>query len=292
MIETLPTQIETWLNLPLLTIGDSVLRSANLLSALALLLGSWWLAGAATRATHRAGHVSRLGQSNLYIVNRLLRYLIVGAGLIAALAALGVSFSKLAIVAGALGVGIGFGLQTIVNNFVCGIIILFEKSLRVGDFIELPNGLLGEVREINIRSTLIRTLDNADILVPNADFVSQQVNNWTLNDNIRRFSIPFSVAYGSDLAEVQRVVVAAAAAQPSALDRAPFLPAVLITSLADSGVEAILSVWTEGDWVKRPGQVKSDYTVAIYNALRAAQITIPFPQLDLHLAAEQAQRSG
>ena len=212
--------------------------------------------------------------------------------LLAALAALGVSFSKLALVAGALGVGIGFGLQTIVNNFVCGIIILFEKSLRVGDFIELPNGLLGEVREINIRSTLIRTLDNADILVPNADFVSQQVNNWTLNDNIRRFSIAFSVAYGSDLAEVQRVVVAAATAQPSALNRAPYLPAVLITSLADSGVEAILSVWAEGDWVKRPGQVKSDYTVAIYNALRAADITIPFPQLDLHLAAEQLNRTG
>ncbi len=292
MIENLPTQIEAWLNLPLLTVGESVLRGGNLLSALALLLGSWWLAGAVTRATHRAGRVSRLGQSNLYIVNRLLHYLIVGAGLIAALAALGVSFAKLALVAGALGVGIGFGLQTIVNNFVCGIIILFEKSLRVGDFIELPNGLLGEVREINIRSTLIRTLDNADILVPNADFVSQQVNNWTLNDNIRRFSIGFSVAYGSDLAEVQRVVVAAAAAQPSALDRAPYLPAVLITSLADSGVEAILSVWTEGDWVKRPGQVKSDYTVAIYNALRAAGITIPFPQLDLHLAAEQANRAG
>ena len=283
MIDTLSTQIEQWLNLPLLTIGETVLRGVNLLSALVLLLGSWWLARTVSRATHRAGQISRLNQSNLYILSRLLRYLIFGAGLLAALGALGVSFAKLAIVAGALGVGIGFGLQTIVNNFVCGIIILFEKSLRVGDFIELPNGLLGEVREINIRSTLIRTLDNADILVPNADFVSQQVNNWTLNDNVRRFNIPFSVAYGSDLAQVELVVLDAAKQLPSTLQRAPFLPAVLVTTLADSGVEALLSVWAEGDWVKRPGQVHSNYTVAIYNALRAAQITIPFPQLDLHL---------
>jgi len=291
MIDTLPTQIEQWLNLPLLTIGETVLRGANLLSALALLLGSWWLARTVSRATHRAGQVSRLNLSNLYILSRLLRYLIFGAGLLAALGALGVSFAKLAIVAGALGVGIGFGLQTIVNNFVCGIIILFEKSLRVGDFIELPNGLLGEVREINIRSTLIRTLDNADILVPNADFVSQQVNNWTLNDNVRRFSIPFSVAYGSDLAQVEQVVLEAAKQLPSTLQRSPFLPAVLVTALADSGVEALLSVWAEGDWVKRPGQVRSNYTVAIYNALRAAQITIPFPQLDLHLPGKSDAES-
>ena len=292
MIETLPQQLELWLNFPLLTIGETVLRSANLLSAVTLLLGSWWLARIVTRATHRAGQVSRLDQSDMYILSRLLRYLIVGLGLLAALAALGVSFSKLALVAGALGVGIGFGLQTIVNNFVCGIIILFEKSLRVGDFIELPNGLLGEVREINIRSTLIRTLDNADILVPNADFVSQQVNNWTLNDSIRRFSIPFSIAYGSDLEKVQQVVVAAAHGVASTIQREPLLPTVLITALADSGVEAILSVWAEGEWVKRPGLVRSNYTVAIYNALRAADISIPFPQLDLHLAAEQHIRTG
>jgi len=187
------------------------------------------------------------------------------------------------LVAGALGVGIGFGLQSIVNNFVCGIIILFEKSLRIGDFVELADGLLGEVREINIRSTLLRTLDNADIIVPNADFISSQVNNWTLNDDIRRFSINFSVAYGSDLEQVREAGLKAAEEVSITLKREGIMPDVLVTELGSSGVECILTIWAQGEWVKRPGWVKSRYLTAIYNNLRAAEIEIPFPQMDVRM---------
>jgi len=202
--------LQNWLSVPLLVLGDYTLRIAGVASAIGILVVSAILQRVLSRASAAAAKRSGAHDQNIYIVQRILKYIVYGVGLMLALSALGVSFNNLMLVAGALGVGIGFGLQSIVNNFVCGIIILFEKSLRIGDFVELSDGLLGEVREINIRSTLLRTLDNADILVPNADFISSQVNNWTLNDDIRRFSIHFSVAYGSDLEMVRQAGLKAA----------------------------------------------------------------------------------
>lgn len=275
--------LQNWLSLPLLVLGDYTLRSAGVASAIGILVVSAIVQRVLSKASAAAAKRSGAHDQNIYIVQRILKYIVYGVGLILALSALGVSFNNLMLVAGALGVGIGFGLQSIVNNFVCGIIILFEKSLRIGDFVELSDGLLGEVREINIRSTLLRTLDNADILVPNADFISSQVNNWTLNDDIRRFSIHFSVAYGSDLEMVRQAGLKAAEEVPITLHRENIVPDVLVTELGSSGVECILTVWAEGEWVKRPGLVKSQYLTAIYNNLRAASIEIPFPQMDVHL---------
>jgi len=276
-------QIEMWLTFPILTLDTYVLRIADLLSASSIILVSIVLSRLFTRASTLAAKRSRAQDQNIYVINRVMKYIIYGVGFLVALSTLGFSSDKLALIAGALGVGIGFGMQSIANNFVSGIIILFEKSLRVGDFIELPNGLLGEVREINIRSTLIRTLDNADILVPNADFITNQVNNWTLNDDIRRFSIQFSVAYGSDLELVKKAGLEAAEAVDLTLHQPNFMPKVLVRELANSGVECTLSVWTEGDLVKRPGQVTSDYLTAIYNSLAAHGLEIPFPQVDVHI---------
>ena len=275
--------LQDWLSIPLLQLDDYTLRIAGVASALGILIVSAIVQRVLSRASAAAAKRSGAHDQNIYIIQRVLKYLVYGIGLMLALSALGVSFNNLMLVAGALGVGIGFGLQSIVNNFVCGIIILFEKSLRIGDFVELPGGLLGEVREINIRSTLIRTLENADILVPNADFISNQVNNWTLNDDIRRFSISFSVAYGSDLEKVREAGLKAANEVPLTLHRENIKPDVLVTELGSSGVECILTVWAEGEWVKRPGLVKSQYLTAIYNNLREAGLEIPFPQVDVHM---------
>ena len=276
-------QLQDWLSITLLTLGDFSLRIADIASALAILLLGALLLRVVNKASSAAARRSGAHDQNIYIIQRVLKYIVYSVVVLLAFSALGVSFDNLMLVAGALGVGIGFGLQSIVNNFVCGIIILFEKSLRIGDFVELPNGLLGEVREINIRSTLIRTLDNADILVPNADFVSNQVNNWTLNDDIRRFSIQFSVAYGSDLASVREAGLKAAEDVIITLHRNDIKPDVLVTELGSSGVECTLTVWAKGEWVKRPGLVKSQYLTAIYNRLRESGIEIPFPQMDVHM---------
>ena len=276
-------QLQNWLSIPLLTLGDYTLRIAGVASALGILLLSALLLRILNKAASAAAKRNGAHDQNIYILQRVLKYIVYSVAILLAFSALGVSFNNLMLVAGALGVGIGFGLQSIVNNFVCGIIILFEKSLRIGDFVELPDGLLGEVREINIRSTLIRTLENADVLVPNADFVSNQVNNWTLNDDIRRFSIHFSVAYGSDLKLVREAGLKAASEVPITLQRADIMPDVLVTELGSSGVECILAVWAKGEWVKRPGLVKSQYLTAIYNRLRESGIEIPFPQMDVHM---------
>lgn len=276
-------KLEYWLALPVIQVGEFTLRLLDIGSAVGIIILTIFLSKVLTRAATLAGKRSRAHDQNIYVINRILKYLVYAVGIFMALSVLGFSFDKLAIIVGALGVGIGFGLQSIVNNFVSGIIILFEKSLRVGDFIELPNGLLGEVREVNIRSTLIRTLDNADILVPNSDFISNQVNNWTLNDDVRRFSIHFSVAYGSDLALVKKAGLEAANQVPMTIQRDKLMPDVLVRELANSGIECFLSVWTEGELVKRPGMVKSTYLTAIYNSLATHGVEIPFPQIDVHM---------
>lgn len=276
-------KIEYWLTLPIIQIGDFSLRLSDLASAMGIIIVTMIASRVLTRAATVAGKRSRAKDQNIYVINRVLKYLVYALGIFMALSVLGFSFDKLALIVGALGVGIGFGLQSIVNNFVSGIIILFEKSLRVGDFIELPNGLLGEVREVNIRSTLIRTLDNADILVPNSDFITNQVNNWTLNDDVRRFTINFSVAYGSDLSLVTKAGLEAANSIEHTLQRPNLMPAILVRELGDSGVECMLSVWTEGDLVKRPGLITSTYLTAIYNSLREHNLEIPFPQMDVHM---------
>ncbi len=226
---------------------------------------------------------SRISPTQLYTFNRIFSWAILAIGVLLSLGMLGLSTDKLMLVVGALGVGIGFGLQNIVNNFVSGIIILFEKSLRVGDFVELESGLLGEVKEINIRSTLIRTLDNADILVPNSEFINNRVNNWTLSDDERRFLIPFGVAYGSDPQKVQEVVLEEIKKVPFTLSGERREPSVVMTEFGDSSLDFDLVVWLKGDNVKRPGLVRSSYLLAIHKALIDNAIEIPFPQRDLHI---------
>ena len=276
--------LDDWFQLKLLEIGDYVLTVGELFGFLLIiavtLVLSRWLSRALTKVV---GSRSRISPSQLYTFTRLMSYSILVIGFLMALSSLGVSFDRMLLVAGALGVGIGFGLQNIANNFVSGIIILFEKSLRVGDFVELESGLLGEVKEINIRSTLLKTMDNADILVPNSEFINGRVNNWTLKDDERRFSIPFGVAYGSDTDKVIEIVTAAARELPLTFEKGDRQTFVVMKEFGDSSLDFALSVWVRGEAIKRPGLVKSEYLLAINKALVANQIEIPFPQRDLHL---------
>ncbi|TNF08595.1 MAG: mechanosensitive ion channel [Gammaproteobacteria bacterium] len=276
--------MDEWFQLKLLEIGDYVLTLGELFGFLLIiavtLVLSRWLSRALTKVV---GSRSRISPSQLYTFTRLMSYSILAIGFLMALASLGVSFDRMLLVAGALGVGIGFGLQNIANNFVSGIIILFEKSLRVGDFVELESGLLGEVKEINIRSTLLKTMDNADILVPNSEFINGRVNNWTLKDDERRFSIPFGVAYGSDTDKVIEIVTAAAKELPLTFEKGDRQTFVVMKEFGDSSLDFALSVWVRGEAIKRPGLVKSEYLLAINKALVSNGIEIPFPQRDLHL---------
>ncbi len=273
-----------WLEIELIKVGEYSLSVAELLSALLIVVVSLLLARYLGRALNRlAADRDRATASRVYTLTRLLSYAIILIGVLIALSTLGFSMDKLVLVAGALGVGIGFGLQNIVNNFVSGIVILFEKPLRIGDFIELDSNLMGEVKEIGIRATWVRTLNNADILVPNAELINGRLINWTLGDDYRRFAIDFGVAYGSDPSRVQDVVLAAVKDLPLTYIEKGREPAVLMTEFGDSSLNFSLMIWVTGDWVKRPGPVTSVYLIAIHDALEKNDIVIPFPQRDLHI---------
>ena len=175
-------------------------------------------------------------------------------------------------------------MQTLISNFVAGLIILFERSLKVGDFVELSTGLSGEVREINIRSTLITTNDNVDILVPNSEFVNSQVTNWTMRDTQRRVHIPFGVAYGTDKELVKTAVLEAAEeVKWSLLHDVNKQPQVWFVQFGDSSLNFELVVWLKPEAVKRPSAVQAAYLWEIETRLKKYSIEIPFPQRDLHL---------
>jgi small-conductance mechanosensitive channel len=201
-----------------------------------------------------------------------------------ALSSIGLNFRNLALVAGALSVGIGFGLQSIVNNFVSGLIILFEHSLRVGDYIELDTGLTGTVKAINVRSTLINTNDNIDIVVPNSEFVSTRLTNWTLGERILRVRIPFGVAYGSDKDLVKKAALEAAAEVSYTLTHMKGRePDVWLVEYGDNSLNFLLLVWVNRQGARRPTRTRSTYLWALETKLTEYGIEIPFPQRDLHL---------
>jgi small-conductance mechanosensitive channel len=205
------------------------------------------------------------------------------AGFVVALGLIGFSLDRLTILIGALGVGLGFGLQNVVNNFVSGLILLFERPIRVGDRIQLDD-LVGDVTRIGMRSSRVRTLDGIDLIVPNADFISSRVANWTLADRVRRLSLPVGVAYGTRPQRVIELLMGVARSHPEVLPSPE--PEVLFRAFGESSLDFELRVWTDGRLLYR---VQSDIAVAAYDALEQAGITIPFPQRDLHLRSVSAE---
>jgi potassium-dependent mechanosensitive channel len=211
-------------------------------------------------------------------VNTLLHYLLITVGFFIALGALGVQLRNFAIIAGALGVGIGFGLQNIVNNFVSGLILLFERPVRVGDTIVLGSEL-GVIEKIGLRSTVVLTLDRAEVIVPNADLVSEKVTNWTLTDPVARLIIPVGVAYGTRVSRVLDILREVAAMHPEVLPDPP--PQALFTGFGDSALDFELRVWVEE--LKLRLLVRSAMLAEIDRRFRDEGIEIPFPQRDLHV---------
>ena len=231
-------------------------------------------------------------QASLYTVSRLTHYAIIIIAVFVALSSIGLDFGKLALVAGALSVGIGFGLQSIVSNFVSGLIILFEHTLRVGDYIELDTGLTGTVKAINVRSTLINTNDNIDIVVPNSEFVTARLTNWTLGERVLRVRIPFGVAYGSDKDLVKKAAIEAAEEVPYTLTHIKRRrPDVWLVNFGDSSLDFLLTVWVNREGARRPTRTKAAYLWALETKLTEYGIEIPFPQRDLNLRSGFLQQA-
>lgn len=273
-------------DLPLMELGEVALTPGKLTLAISAFLVAWLVSALLRRGLRRFEEQSNDAnrRAAIYAVGRMVHYIALIVGAILALELVGVPASRFAVFAGALGVGLGFGLQAIFNNFVSGLILLFDRSLKVGDFVELESGVHGEVRDIQIRATRIVTNDNLDILVPNSEFVSGRVVNWTHRDVSRRMRIPFGVAYGSDKERVKQAALEAAAEVPFTLEQEGRRgPQVWLAGFGDSSLDFELVVWLTADAVKRPSAVRAAYNWALESALCRHQLEIPFPQRDLHI---------
>jgi small-conductance mechanosensitive channel len=218
-----------------------------------------------------------------YAASSLLNYIILAVGFVAGLGVLGVDFSKVSIMAGAFGVGIGFGLQGVVNNFVSGLILLFERPIHVGDIVEVGN-LQGTVRRIGIRASVIHTVAGADIIVPNSQLVTDKLTNWALS-----FGLPVGVNYGADPKKVIELLEQVARTHPDVLtDPAP---RALFMGYGESSIKFELRVWPTQfhQW----GQVRSDLAVAVFDAVKAADgMSFPFPQREVRLLRDPAPDSA
>ncbi|MDX1568976.1 MAG: mechanosensitive ion channel [Xanthomonadales bacterium] len=270
---------------PLFYWGDIPITPLAILKMVLVVAGALLMSFLLRRGLDRLGQRRHLhDRSSLYLLGRVAHYLMIIVGIFLALSILGFDFTSVALVAGALSVGIGFGLQSIVNNFVSGLILMFDRSLKIGDYIELDSGLTGVVKEIKVRSTRINTNDNVDVLVPNSEFFNSRLINWTHADGLGRFRISFGVAYGSEKEKVREAALKAAEDVDYTLHNMPGKePEVWLVNFGDSSLDFILLVWVSRQGVRRPTRVRSAYLWAIETRLREYGIEIPFPQRDLHL---------
>jgi small-conductance mechanosensitive channel len=228
---------------------------------------------------HRVLVRTALATGQQYAFARITSYLVFLFGLLIGLQWAGVNLSNLVILGGALGIGIGFGLQSIVNNFVSGIVLLTERPIQVGDRVEVGN-TNGDVVRIAARSTWIRTNDNVVMIIPNSEFINNHVTNWTANDRQVRFAVPLGVSYGSDPEVVRDVLMEVGDKHPDVLTIPP--PEILFTGFGDSSLNFELRVWTITR-VQYPRELASELYFLIFKAFKEHGIAIPFPQRDLHV---------
>jgi potassium efflux system protein len=216
-----------------------------------------------------------------YALSSLLNYIILTLGFLLALGAVGMDLTKMTVLAGAFGVGLGFGMQSIVNNFVSGLILLFERPIHVGDIIEVGD-LVGEVSRIGIRASIVRTYLGAEIIVPNAQLATERVINWTLSDRRRRIDLAVGVDYGSAPDKVVEVLESVARAHPSILKEPA--PQGVFIKFDDSSIDFELRAWTAQ--FERWPRIQTELAAGVYAALHAAGMSLPFPQREIRVLGE------
>jgi small-conductance mechanosensitive channel len=270
----------TWLHHPLIEFGDSAVTMLSLVKIV-----FWFVLVLALNVLVRRLVVSRLLRRThfdpglQFATTKIFGYVFVTLGFYVALVVNGIDLSSLALIAGALGVGIGFGLQNIVSNFVSGLILLAERPVALGDRIEVA-GVAGQVTKISLRSTTVVTNDNISIIVPNSDLITHPITNWSYGDPKVQLRIPIGVAYGTDVERLRAVLLEVAAEHPSVL-KSPE-PTVLFEGFGDSALNFELAMWTQ-DMAHAPRRFRSAINFAIERKLRENQIEIPFPQRVVHL---------
>lgn len=253
----------------------------KVLKALFIVILLFWAAAAISGfGEARISKMRHLKRSTQILLVKLLQIGVYAVAFVIGLDMIGIEMTTLAVFGGALGIGIGFGLQKITSNFISGLILLFEKTINQDDLIELQGGFTGYVRRISSRFTLIETFDGKDIMVPNEDFITNQVVNWTYTNRRARVEIPVSVAYDSDIDTVQQLILEAARNHPRcAIDPEP---ACYLSSVGSGSVDFLLYFWVS-DVTEGRLRPRSEVLIEIWRKLRANGIEVPFPQRDIHI---------
>lgn len=269
-----------FLKVPIFTLADSQITLWTLVYLIILFMLLYYL----TTKLHKIIVYRLLAKSKIELgvrvaVGSIIRYVILTAGFLIILQTVGINLSSITILLGALGVGIGFGLQNITNNFVSGLIILFERPIKVGDRIEVGD-VTGDVVNISMRATTIVTNDNISIIVPNSEFISSTVINWSHTDRNVRFNFPVGVSYKEDPQQIKKILLEVAGENPGVLKHPK--SDVLFDEFADSALIFNLRVWTR-EYINRPGVLKSQLYYEVFRKFREYGIEIPFPQRDVHI---------
>jgi small-conductance mechanosensitive channel len=246
----------------------------------ALLMGVFWFSSGTKRFLfNRLLAQSGLDRSLQYAIAQVVSNIVLVVGIFFVLENAGIHLAALAVFAGAVGVGVGLGLQNIASNFISGLVILAERPISIGDRVEVA-GIAGQVEHIRARSTIIRTNDNIMMIVPNTKFIDSPVTNWTYGDRRVRFRIPVGVAYGSDVNKVRDALLGVAHENPQTLKEPA--PSVFLHQFGDSSIDFKLMVWSS-EMSDRPSRYRSDINFAIADKFREAGIEFPFPQRDVHI---------
>lgn len=267
-----------YVNFPLLKLGESQITAWTIAYIFLLLILLYTITNRMKRwVVDRVFAKSHIEYGTRQAIGTIVAYSIVVIGTLVILDSAGINLSALTIVAGALGIGIGFGLQNVTTNFISGIIVLLERPIKVGDRVQVE-GAAGDVVKISLRATTIVTNDNIAVIVPNSEFISSKVINWSYRNPDVRCNFPISVAYGTDPELVRDVLLEIAENHPGVLKDKK--PDVLLDQFGDSGVNFILRVWTT-TYTAKPGVLRSEINYEIAKKFEQHGIQIPFPQRDV-----------
>ena len=263
----------------LVSLGDVTITPAVLITVVLILLGAFWvsrlLRGMLRRNVFRRTHLNIGTQET---IARILHYIIMLLGVFIAVQQVGIDLTTLAAIGAVLMVGIGLGLQNITSNFISAMILLFERPVQVGDFVEV-GGVQGRIRRIKTRSSVVETLDNVSIIVPNLNFITQNVTNWSYRDSKVRIHVSVGVSYGSDVDLVAETLLQVGRSHQEVLLNPE--PTIQFLEFGDSSLNFVLLVWIND--ASRQYLVRSDLNFAVVKAFREQGITIAFPQRDLHI---------
>lgn len=265
-------------------LGDFKVSMLGILKGLVMFVIVFWLAGAVIRIlTRYLGRATSLSYNARELISKFVKIFIYFVAFIITLSAVGVDLTAFAVFGGALGVGIGLGLQQITSNFVSGVTILMEKSIKIGDIVEIE-GNMGWVRQLNMRYTLLETFDGRELMIPNEQLVTNRVTNWTYSTDRARVEINIGVAYDTDMELAQRIMLECAKENARCLeDPAPFC---VMREFGDSSVNFLLAFWV-GDVREGRYGPQNDVMMAIFKRFGAEGIEIPFPQRVVHMVGNQ-----